>query len=141
MNYELELPIIDKDCPLYIRFGDIPKEERSSIQYRNYDCGQEQGVSVYHCKIIDNLPQLILPYPFAEGIFHTLWDFLENRNRNVYLVTGTQVGTGCDNEPLITNVKIIQDITDEWTCDVQTHENNRHNMLIQKAGQNGFTHN
>ena len=45
-------------------------------------------------------------------------------------MTGKQVGTGCDNEPLIINVKIIQDITDEWLCDIQIHEDKRHNMLI-----------
>lgn len=140
-NFELELPIVDKNCPLFIRFGEIPKDEKSFIQYRNYECGYEKGVSVYNCTIVDGLPHLVLPYPYAEGIFDTLCDLLNYSNRTVYLVTGKQVGIGCDNEPLITNVKIIQDITDEWTSDIRNHQHTRHKMLIKRAEQNGFVHN
>ena len=140
-TFGLELSTIDTDCPLFIRFGDIPKDERSFIRYRNYECGYEQGVSVYSCTMVDGLPQLVIPYPYAEGIFHTLWDFLEYRDRNVYLVTGTQIGTGYDNEPLLTNVKIIQDITELWKSDVKNYDAIRHKQLIARAEQHGFVHN
>ena len=140
-NFELELPIIDKNCPLYIRFGEIPEDEKSFIQYRSYDCGYEEGVSVYNCVLINGLPHLVMPYPYAEGIAHTLWDLLEYNKRNVYLVTGKQVGVGCDNEPLITNVRIIQDITEVWLEDIKNHKHARHEMLLKRAEQNGFAHN
>lgn len=37
----------------YIRFGSIPKNERSGIYRTEEKIGEEQGVSVYDCIVID----------------------------------------------------------------------------------------
>lgn len=140
MKFEISLPIIDSNCPLYIRFGGIPEQEQSSIHYRNYYCGHEKGVSVFDCVLKNGQPHLLMPYPWADAMVDDLTGFYPcNRTTNVYLVTGTEIGRGTDNEPLITNVKIIQDITDEWLADFDSWPQARHNCLVCAAEHYGYS--
>ena len=44
---------------------------------------------------------------------YTIQGFILYDKRRVYLVSGTNVGTGTDNEPVIRNVKIEREITKE----------------------------
>lgn len=122
---------------VFIRFGEIPKDEQSSIHYRSYCCGKEPGVSVYDCVIWgDGVPQIVIPTPFLEGALNTLtWLLIYNKDKPVYLVTGDVVGHGHDNEPLIKNVKIVKDITKEFRAQLGD-EDKRHDELIKLAKEN-----
>ena len=124
----------------YLRFGEIPKDECSSIHYRGYYCGKEKGVSVYNCSIINHKPHIILPMPFLEGAINTLTDllFYSGKDKKVYLVTGDVVGYGHDNEPLIKNVKIVKDITEEFR-NQYGDENKIHEELLVLAEKNDPT--
>ena len=122
---------------VFIRFGDIPKDEQSGIHYRSYYCGKEPGVSVYDCLIWgDGVPQIVLPTPYLEGALNTSTDLLiYDKDRPVYLVTGDVVGHGHDNEPLLKNVKIIRDITKEFRAQLGD-ENALHDELMKLAKEN-----
>ena len=107
----------------YLRFGDVPPSEKSvnfiklsflqkeafsySIDHGDtagaYDCipddAFEPGVSVFDCHddflpILSNLRQIR--------------SLLGRINYPCYVVTGDQVGTGQDGEPLIRGVKIVK---------------------------------
>lgn len=127
----------------YLRFGKIPEDEKSSIHYRGYYCGKEEGVSVYHCAIINHKPHIILPIPYSEGAMDTLYGLLfYDKDKPVYIVTGKRIGTGHDGEPLIRDVKIIKDITKDFRSNagimVQSKEDAEalHEKLLKLAEVN-----
>lgn len=86
----------------FIRFGELPKDGKSTIFKGNEPIGKESGVSVYEVYRNDNgyyVP--VLPYPMTE---HTLDDYVYHLNYfrgRVYLVHGDIVGYGSNNEPLV----------------------------------------
>ncbi len=84
---------------VYIRFGDIPKGGKS----KDWASGnQEKGVSVFRGKILPNGEILPLPRTNQE-----LGSLLTMNNRPLYVITGEEVGTGADGEPVLTNAKKI----------------------------------
>lgn len=88
----------------YIRYGEIPPDGKSKIYNRVGEIvGEEAGVSVF--EYIEGRG-IVVPYnEMARD------DFLMLSSKswvNHYLVTGDEVGIGSDNEPLITNVKILK---------------------------------
>ena len=85
----------------YIRIGEIPIGEKSKIHRGDAVIGEEDGVSVYNAVNIKDKWHIVMPIPFKEG-------------QGVYLVTGCEVGTGSDNEPLIKNVIILKDLTSQF---------------------------
>jgi hypothetical protein len=90
----------------YLRFGPIPKNERS----HNHAMGTiEKGVSVYELDENDN------PIVPTKGEWAA--DDLAFRQRREtgtrYIVQGDRVGTGHDGEPLLRNVRIVKDISEE----------------------------
>lgn len=97
----------------YIRFGEIPTDEKSKIFYNGeYIVGEEEGVSVYDCEYIDNRPRIVLPIITTSNSLNCIdgfiGDYISGDKRvPIYLVTGDLVGYGSDNEPLIKNVNII----------------------------------
>ena len=98
---------------LYIRFGDIPENERSGV-YENFErkVGELEGVSVYECT--QDTHQIILP-KLNETTLNTFYGFFAHgkyHRRPVYLVSGIKVGVGLDNEPLIRDIKIVEQLTD-----------------------------
>ena len=104
----------------YIRIGEIPSDEISAIHRGDAVIGYEDGVSVYDCVETDGSYRIVMPFPLKEGQGMTYEDLIQEITqcryeieypRNVYLVTGTEVGKGYDNEPLIKNVKILEDLT------------------------------
>ena len=110
----------------YIRIGDIPSEEKSAVYRGETVVGYEDGVSVYDCVETDGLYRIVMPFPLKEGQGMT-YEFLiqditqcrykiENP-RNVYLVSGMEVGKGHDNEPLIKEVKILKDLTSQFNTE------------------------
>jgi len=98
---------------LYIRFGDIPKDEKSKIYSGETEIGTERGVSVYPA--FENLAGNIvlgLSLPITKTSLYTQQHLLEYDNRACYLVSGDYVGKGTDGEPLLRNVKIVREIKD-----------------------------
>lgn len=89
---------------LYIRFGDIPSDERS-IDRRNG--GTEDGVSVYPCEATAIDPDAALStYPNdPDTEYHPYGNMVQDMSsltaRDTYLVTGDEVGTGADGEPVL----------------------------------------
>lgn len=107
----------------YIRIGEIPEDEISKIHRGDAIIGSEKGVSVYNAVKIKDKWRIVMPTPFKEGQGNTYECLIQNvtecrykieRPQKVYLVTGCEVGTGSDNEPLIKNIRVIQEITQEY---------------------------
>ena len=95
---------------LYIRFGEIPEDERSGTYWRGErKPGCLDGVSCYECTP-DR--KLVFPSPMTEHTADTFYGFFAygKQNRPVYLVKGDRVGTGPDGEPLIRNVEIVEEL-------------------------------
>lgn len=111
---------------IYIRFGEIPKDERSKkgngCVGDGYECiGYENGVSVWNAILLDDGYHLVAP---INGNSCTHGDFSSmafpddccgcNPNKKIYVVSGDEVGKGADNEPLIRNVKIIKELSFDY---------------------------
>jgi hypothetical protein len=96
-----ELP----DDELYIRFGAIPEGERS---WDNRNDQWENGVSVYACErdaTDKDAPEGVNGAYYLSGtMLQTVFALM---TRDTYLVTGEQVGTGADGEPVIENVEVV----------------------------------
>ena len=97
----------------YIRFGDIPENEESSVYNGEELIGKERGVSVYPA-LEDKDGSIIfgLHLPITRTTLYTMQHLIEYDNRPCYLVEGVFVGNGSDGEPLIKNVKIVREITE-----------------------------
>lgn len=100
----------ESNKPLYIRFGDIPSDEKSKIYRNEEEIGIEESVSVYPAFEINGDIVIGLSLPITQTTLHTQQHLLEYENRPCYLVTGDYVGKGSDGEPLIKNVRIIKKI-------------------------------
>ena len=112
-----------KDYNFYIRIGEIPENETSKIHRGDAIIGEEKGVSVYNAVKINNLWHIVMPPVFKEGQGHTYEALIQNVTecrfridspQKVYLVKGKVVGNGSDFEPVIKNVKIIKDLTEQF---------------------------
>ena len=96
----------------YLRFGEIPENEESSIYCGEQLVGKEKGVSVYPCIInSDETICIGLSLPITRTTLHTFQALLQYDNRPLYLVKGDCIGKGIDGEPLLKNVKIVKEIT------------------------------
>ena len=107
----------------YIRVGEIPEGKISKIHRGDAIIGSEKGVSVYNAVKIKDKWRIVMPTPFKEGQGNTYESLIQNvtecrykinQPRKVYLVTGCEVGIGSDNEPLIKDVRVIQEITKQY---------------------------
>ena len=95
----------------YMRFGDIPKGERSTVWNVETPVKKERGVSVYNCLYVDDdIIGVVLPLPITEGALNTFTNIVKYDDRPCYLVEGDCVGKGSDGEPLLRNVKIVKQI-------------------------------
>lgn len=107
---------------LYIRFGEIPKNEKSKIGNGiigdGYKCiGYEEGVSVWNAIKLSDGYHLVAPL-HANSCTHG--DFSSSafpddccgcdKNTKIFVVTGNEVGKGADNEPLLKNIKILKEL-------------------------------
>lgn len=108
----------------YIRIGEIPADGKSKVHNGDAIIGEEKGVSVYNC-VLNNKGkyQIVMPTPFKEGQGLSYEGLANNVSEcrykvnvtdKVYLVTGDEVGIGSDNEPVLENVAIIKDITNDF---------------------------
>lgn len=113
-DYEPE-PLSDTDPAavaegdLYVRFGNIPEGERS---YDKRNDREEVGVSVYDCYsevTADDAPdEYDEAYYLSGTMLQTVFVLL---HRPTYLVTGEQVDTGADGEPLLRDVEVLAELT------------------------------
>jgi hypothetical protein len=93
---------------LYIRFGEIPSNEKSKIYCGEEEVGEEDGVSVYPAFELNGNVVVGLTLPITRTTLYTQQHLLEYDNRPCYLVSGDYVGKGADGEPLIRNISIIK---------------------------------
>lgn len=112
---------IDEHTNYYIRVGEIPVSGKSSIFRGDEIVGQENGVSVYDCALKRGNWVICVPFPCREGTIDTIHGILlaailKYKNSSVYLVTGTEIGEfGADGEPLLKDVRIIANISDQYS--------------------------
>ena len=100
-----------KQEELYIRFGEIPTDEKSKIYNGEIEVGTENGVSVYHAfKTHEGDIVLGLSLPITKTTLYTQQHLIEYSDRPCYLVKGDYVGKDTDGQPLINNVSIIKKI-------------------------------
>ena len=96
---------------LYIRFGEIPTDEKSKIFRGEIEVGTENGVSVYPAfKTIEGDIVLGLNLPITKTTLYTQQHLVEYDDRPCYLVKGDYVGKDTDGQTLINNVSIIEKI-------------------------------
>lgn len=101
----------------YIRIGELPPDEKSKRYQWNEDhtarapVGEEKGVSAYRTEIVDSKYYVYIPdNPSALDTWQTLMVELENFRKRVFLITGDVINIGYDGEPVLKNVKVIEDI-------------------------------
>lgn len=92
--------------PCFIRFGGIPKDEKSFNHRQEY---YEKGVSVYNGLKRGKRGVPIIPNEDAINSFSVV-------QRVAYFVEGKVVGAGSDGEPLLRNIKILS-VADVPVCD------------------------
>ena len=84
--------------PCYVRYGRLPAGGRS----RNYADGTlEAGVSVFRGQRLPSGEARALPNSAQE-----VGTYLHLRDRQLYIVTGQEIGTGSDGEPVLANARI-----------------------------------
>ena len=108
---------------MYIRIGNLPEGGKSAIYSGMNAVGKEIGVSVYECVRLNGKYRIVMPSPMKLGQGNT-YEALINEvteqafkiplPRKVYLVKGTLIGYGHDGEPLLNNVKIMREITNDF---------------------------
>lgn len=96
---------------LYLRFKNIPPNERSSIYNNSGEekIGEEIGVSCYRGVVIDDKVYIIMPHKQSTTYYWLIGQY-ENNEIPLYIVTGDEVGIGSDGEPVLNNVIILQKI-------------------------------
>lgn len=102
----------------FIRFGFIPESERSNIYCGDVVIGQEIGVSCYECIKINDKYRIIYPplndrWDKSAKVLNILIRRFLDGNTMCFLIDGDVVGRGTDNEPLLRNVKVIQELKPE----------------------------
>lgn len=107
---------------IYIRFGDVPKDEKCRIHRGNEIIGHEDGVSVWNAVLLEDGYHLVAP---LHGNTCTYTDFISHAfpeewypkplpDFKIYVVTGDEVGKGSDGEPLLKNVKILKQLSSNY---------------------------
>ena len=95
---------------VYIRFGEIPQNERSKIYRGDEILGEQAGVSVWECVECEYKYYPILPKNFNENTLSDYFDMLFS-DKKVYLITGREMPVrGCDNEILLRDIKILKEL-------------------------------
>lgn len=97
----------------YIRFKDIPPNEISNIFDGDLGIvGHELGVSCYNFKEYDDCVRIILP-SICVGVIYDLLNFIEDVASGtipVYIIEAEQVGLGTYGEPVVKNVKMVNEL-------------------------------
>lgn len=110
--------------PVYIRFGEIPKDGKSKIHLGDEIVGEEVGVSVYEAIYSDGYYYPKLPDNPNDNTIIDYFEYLMYSDKKVYLVIGDRMRlNGKDNEPLLENVKVIKEITNYYNRREQSWNN------------------
>lgn len=97
---------------LYLRFGQLPNNERSGIYKGDLGkIGEENGVSCYKGIVINDEVFIIMPH-IESTTYYWLIEQYNNKEIPLFIVDGVENGIGSDQEPLLINVKIIKEIFD-----------------------------
>lgn len=91
--------------PCYLRYRQPPSGGRS---YNSRDGVYEAGVSVYRAYRLGDRYVIDLT---GHDVFSSL--FISQSNEDLYLVTGEEIGTGADGEPVLRNVHIVRRVPRE----------------------------
>jgi len=97
----------------YIRFGNIPWDEKSYIyNEQGIIIGKQKGVSVFKAVKAGDYYTPEVPTPHTEGGLAQYNKYTRDNNephlwRNMLLCTGDLVGYDDDNLPLIVHVKVV----------------------------------
>ena len=115
--------LCNKQYKEYIRFGEIPKDEKSKIGNGcigdGYKCvGYEEGVSVWDCVYNFDTGKYHLVAPHGNSCTHGDFSSMAfpddccgcDPKQKIYVVTGIEVGYGADCEPLLKDVKIVKEL-------------------------------
>ena len=93
-----------KQEQLYIRFGEIPTDEKSRIYRGEIEVGIENGVSVYPAfKTNEGDIVLGLNLPITKTTLHTQQHLIEYDNRPCYLVKGDYIGKDTDGQLIVSD--------------------------------------
>ena len=99
---------------MYVRFGEIPKDEISGIYAGDEGrIGSEIGVCCYECIEKDGNYFLVIPMLKSASLNYDLEGFVESLEygeTKVYLIDGDLVGRGTFKEPCLKNIKIISQL-------------------------------
>lgn len=103
------------ELPLYIRFGDIPKDKQSKVHFSDAIIRKEGGVSVWRAIYADGYYFPIMPNDVNENGIIDYFRFLFS-DKPIYLVTGTEMRIeGADREPLLCDdITIIKKLDYSW---------------------------
>lgn len=97
---------------LYIRFGDIPKDQTSKVHRGDQLVRSEGGISVWKAIESNGKYFPLLPKHPNENTIADYFKHLLEDSSNVYLVTGNEIFIeGADREPLLIDVVVLKDIT------------------------------
>lgn len=98
----------------FIRFGNIPHNERSGIYLDGDLVGYEDGVSVYDATVLFKKWIIIPAHPLSldniESLGALILQAQSDEDFPVLLVTGKMIGKGTDGEPVIVDIKVIRDV-------------------------------
>ena len=102
-----------KSRDIYIRFGEIPEDEKSTRYFHTIPIKKEKGVSCYNAVKYKKQFLIAIP-PTIKGSFcDTLNGLYEDYTwglRKAYLISGKEVGKGADGEPLVYQIKILKEL-------------------------------
>lgn len=98
--------------PLYIRFGEIPKDGKSKVYRSDEIVREEAGVSVWRAIEDCGCYYPILPDEPNENTIADYFQLLLHSGSKVFLVTGTEMFIeGADREPFLMDCKVLKEIT------------------------------
>ena len=121
---------------LYVRFGDIPSNEKSKIYRGEEEIGEENGVSVYPAFELNGNIVLGLTLPITRTTLYTQQHLLEYDNRPCYLVSGDYIGSGTDGEPLIRNISIIKRLDNYRIKEIEKQGEQKPTCLLDNSESN-----
>ena len=98
--------------PVYIRFGEIPKNKKSKRWAGDQKVGEEVGLSVFRAVETGGMYYPVLPEDPNENGILDYFQLLLDTEKKVYLVTGDEMRfEGQGREPLLQNVVVLKEIT------------------------------
>lgn len=103
---------IQATIPLYIRFGEIPKDGKSKVYRSGEIVREEAGISVWRAIEESGCYYPLLPKDPNENAIADYFNLLLHSDKKVFLVTGTELFIeGADREPLLMDCNVLKEIT------------------------------